>query len=191
MAQQDNNIDRDFQLSRYLDGDLDAAELDDLQRRLRDDADLRRTLEQYRALQQRLEDAPQADLAAQRGEIMASLERRALLGAQRRPRILRLSLAGLAAAAAIAVAATVGLRLFEGTPPAGPIRMIDAPGAVATLERALSPKAAVSVELRQARDADTQALTPEKTPSTVIVSVGRDERPETPYRSLLGADMDF
>jgi len=123
------DIDKDnpeFLLSQYLDGQLSPAEMERLEERLGDDGLLRRELQRYAALGEMLSSLPpspeldQIDFDAQRHDIMAQLERKALLVHRPRSRVFRLTLAGSAIAAMALVAISAWLFFHSQAPTAAP-----------------------------------------------------------------------
>lgn len=109
----DNQLQDEFLLSQYLDGQLGERQAADLERRLAKDGTLRRQMELYAALEKKLsalaQDAAPADVDYdwQRQEIMAALERRSLLNnLQPRRMFLRrpVPMSLMAAAAAVVIA---------------------------------------------------------------------------------------
>jgi len=123
MNARNDKADPEFLLSRYLDGDLDAAEQAELELRLREDASLREELRLYTALNERLEAADDAELGgidydAERAAIIGRLERKMLLeGPPRRRLTVRLGGGVLVAAAVLLIVASVALRFFWPAPP--------------------------------------------------------------------------
>lgn len=105
----------EFELTQYLDGQLKGARKRRLQRRLDQDPLLRQELARFGALEGNLAELgqvefPEADCRLQREQIIASLERRSLLGRPaRRLTILRPSFVFSAATAAAAIVAAVML----------------------------------------------------------------------------------
>ena len=123
----------EFLLSQYLDGQLDPQEMERMEDRLGNDLELRRELQRYAKLDEmlgELRSPPEleaADFDAQRREIMAALERKALLAGRPRFNVIRLTFAGVGALAAAAII-TVGTWLVIRTPPTviGPSPMVRA-----------------------------------------------------------------
>jgi len=125
MARPTDNLDWEFLLSRYLDGDLTEAEAESVRRRLESDASARRELAAYRALEGHLAamgDAwTESDYRAQRQAVGAEVRRRLARGhAPARPWVLAAGWGSLAAAAAV-VLALVASFFWASQPPAGPI----------------------------------------------------------------------
>lgn len=104
----------EFLLSQYIDGQLDQAGQEDLQRRLQADDELSEQLRQYERLDALLGETnpaglAEADFHIQRSQIRSQLERDALLGHHRR-RVLRpvmYAVTSIAAAIVVAVSAWV------------------------------------------------------------------------------------
>jgi anti-sigma factor RsiW len=111
MRERPRKKDIELELSRYADGRLSRRRARKLERRLATDPALREELRRYMALDGHLTAMADGGLAgvdyqAQRMRIVATLERRALLGsARRRPVVLRPVFWGSLAAAAALVAA--------------------------------------------------------------------------------------
>jgi anti-sigma factor RsiW len=144
---------REFELSEYLDGSLDADARRRVEARLADDAQLAEDLRRYRALEGHLaemgdETPRRIPPELQRAEIMAAIERRMLLGGRRR-RSWRGVAGGLAAAAAVLIAAAVGVWLFSGREPGdGPTRSV-ANVSLAPVSRTAGGEVQVSVSRPQ------------------------------------------
>lgn len=111
----------EFLLSQYLDGQLDPQEMERMEDRLGGDLELRRELQRYAKLDEMLgemrlpPELEAVDFDAQRQEIMAALERKALLAGRPRFNVVRMTFAGVGALAAAAVIA-VGTWLVIRTP---------------------------------------------------------------------------
>lgn len=120
--------DDEFLLSQYLDGQLPPRQVKALERRLEAEADLREQLRLYASLEGRLGELANrlpagADLAGQRSDIMASLERKVLLDGRdtdRQARRIPLWPA-LAAAAGLVLLATVAYRHVSRLPVRNPV----------------------------------------------------------------------
>jgi len=140
MDQDKDNL--EFKLSQLLDGDLDPTEEALLLARLREDSDLARQLAGYKHLDEMLEDlavAPElsrVDYDAQRSEIMAKLEKKALLTAPRRLSIVRIAFSGaLAAAATLLIVFGASMFFRNNAPTMLPSRL---PVAVSEMPRAVN-----------------------------------------------------
>ena len=116
----------DLLLCRYLDGDLSRREQAKLEARLADEPALREELRLYASLDGHLPDlageAPAGvDYVRQRADIMAAVEREALLAAAPRRLLFRpAALGALAAAAAVLMIVSAGLLYLLATPGARP-----------------------------------------------------------------------
>jgi len=180
------NAKQDIELliSQYVDGLLDKARADELERKLKTDPALGEQLRLYESLQALLKaDGGEAlsgiDYDAQREEIMAAVQRKALVeGVLARRVILRPVFGVLAAAAAVLLVASVGLLVYRAGPGAGPEL------SVAVRSAAVSrPAEAGQLEVSIRRvDPENLAMTmlapaaPGPLPSgTVVVSAGRRE----------------
>ncbi|MFB3891011.1 MAG: anti-sigma factor [Phycisphaerae bacterium] len=123
-----DNKDPQFEISQYLDGQLEGRQLADFERRLAEDPALASELARWRALDERLAAMSGAglenvDFQTQRASIMSALERKALLADQRR-RVLVFRPAfwgAVAAAAAILLAVFVGMKVWQPSAGPGPI----------------------------------------------------------------------
>ncbi|RPI63688.1 MAG: hypothetical protein EHM48_02060 [Planctomycetaceae bacterium] len=122
-----DNLDLEFQISQYLDGQLTGRQLAAFQRRLAEDANLAEQLRLYSALDEQLGDMEipgleTADFDAQRSTIMANLERKVLLDGHRRPALVLRPIfyVPLAAAASIVLALTIGMKFFMSNLPVNP-----------------------------------------------------------------------
>jgi hypothetical protein len=122
--------DPEFLLSQYLDGQLEPAQMERLEERLGNDISLRREMQLYGKLDEMLaelrrpKELESVNFDAQRQEIMAALERKALLKVRPKFNVIRLTFMGvgaLAAAVVIAVGTWVALR----TPP--PSQIVSTP----------------------------------------------------------------
>ncbi len=115
----------EFLLSQYLDGQLDPREMERMEDRLGGDLELRRELQRYAKLDEmlgELRSPPEleaVDFDAQRREIMAALDRKALLSGRPRFNVIRMTFAGVGALAAAALIA-VGAWLAFHTPTVAP-----------------------------------------------------------------------
>jgi len=181
MNDRNDKTDPEFLLSRYLDGDLDAAERAELELRLKADAALKDELRLYTALNEQLEAADQADLGeidfdAQRAEIIARLERKVLLeGPPRRRSVVRLGRGVLAAAAVLLIAASVAVRIFwPSAPPAGSPEVTVRP--VRPLQVAMAGAAMVSAGPVRPHAGET--MPPGAAPATGVVMVSVGSRSE-------------
>jgi len=116
--------DLEFRLSCYLDGQLPRRERLALEKRLRQDEALREELRRYAALEASLAELSAGEVGGvdydrQRAEILAAVERKALLAPPRRPPILlRPAFRVLTAAASILLAVSAGVLLYQFLPPA-------------------------------------------------------------------------
>jgi len=188
-AQRDDS-DLEFQLSRYLDGQLGRRESAELRRRLRRDPAASEQLRQYAALAGQLAEMGNdriegVEYEARRAEIIAAMERRVLRGHLPHRRVVfRPALAAAAAAAAVIV--MVGLWVWFARPPApaGPVvivRVLPAGADVSNGARAvveLVPIPWEQVRLAPPQEPDAQAALPA---GTVMVSIGSaDEGPPDP-----------
>jgi anti-sigma factor RsiW len=124
----------EFLLSQYLDGQLDLQEMERMEDRLGGDLELRRELQRYAKLDEmlgELRSPPEleaVDFDAQRQEIMAALERKALLTGRPRFNVIRLTFAGagaLAAVALIAVGTWLAIHTTTLTPNSGPVARVE------------------------------------------------------------------
>jgi anti-sigma factor RsiW len=123
MADKMENQEIEFLISQYIDGQLDAAQKLELERRLAGDPRMAEELRKYKSLEGQLANLGLPDLAgvdfnSQRSSIMASLERKALLTT--RPRLtipaffLRPAFYGaMAAAAMVVLAIGVGIKFLD------------------------------------------------------------------------------
>ncbi|MCL2701136.1 MAG: hypothetical protein FWE88_05525 [Phycisphaerae bacterium] len=146
----------EFKLSQLLDGDLPPDEEALLLARLRDDDELAKTYAGYRRLDDMLEDlavAPElsaVDYDAQRADIMACIEKKALLTYSPRKRVLPWVFGGALSAAAVAMLAIGAFIVFRTatvvpTPPqptAGSVASVLVPphmAALGSVESAIEP----------------------------------------------------
>ena len=122
MTNEKDNL--EFLLSQYLDGQLDPQEMERLEDRLGSDLELRREFQRYAKLDEmlgELRSPPElaaVDFDAQRHEIMAALERKALLAERPRFNVIRMTFAGVGALAAAAVIVAGSWLIFH-TPSGG------------------------------------------------------------------------
>jgi anti-sigma factor RsiW len=191
---QDRPQDLEFLLCEYLDGELPRRRRRELDKRLEADEALREELRKYTALEARLgdlggEEVEGIDYDLQRAEIVAAVEKRALLQAPRpRPIYLRPVFGALAAAASILLIISVGAFLLRpAAPPAGRLVEVQIKPA-APLSGRLG---AVRVELKRP-NYDELPLAPDVAavadapPGTVVVSIGPDLAPAaTPAEALM------
>lgn len=177
----------EYRLWRLVEGDVDQAEADQLRARVRTDSDLADLEATERKLSDHLDALAEAqdevidrtDWDSGRAEIMARLERQALLDGPRKRRFLRHPWKVAAAvAAAVLLAAGISLWLTPETPSAGPVaqvRMVPAqapPGG----------SGVISVSTRRGMDYEDFALAPRREgaapqpetspPGTVALSFG-------------------
>jgi len=182
MDESKDNLELEQMLSRLADGDLPADQAEKLRRQIDASGELRRLMGQYEALDEHLaaiggEDLNGLDYDAQRGRIMAQLERKALLGELRpRRRILRPVFAVMSAAAVVLIAASVWF-MINARPPEPVEQMIVelvpvAPAPVGEVKVVLSPQPLDwdKLALATAEDAPAGNIPP----GTVMVSVGMD-----------------
>jgi anti-sigma factor RsiW len=176
----------EFLLSQYLDGQLPPRQVKALERRLEAEPDLREQLRLYASLEGRLGELAQrlpagADLAGQRSDIMASLERKVLLdgrGTDRQARRIPLWPA-LAAAAGLVILATVAYRYVSRLPARNPVV------AEASVVQPNTPSDApeqLALEVRRLGWEEIPLAAVEQTPpgpavpsGTVMVSIGSAE----------------
>ncbi|HOF18046.1 MAG TPA: hypothetical protein PK082_03990 [Phycisphaerae bacterium] len=184
MSEIPDNTDLEYRLCRYLDGELDGQERAEMETLLAERPDLRRELERYRALNERLaelsDELPgEQELLAQRGEIFAALERRALLGERRvrlwaRPSV-RVFASALAAAAAVVVAVALWRVLTGEAEDKSTVAVTILPPAAApagTVDVQLAPRATDWAAVTLVEPVDPSADQPP--PGTVMVSFGWD-----------------
>lgn len=167
-----------FRLCQYLDGWLGRRDRLELEAQLERDEALREELRHYAALEEYLADVGRreidgVDYDLQRREIVAAVERRALLRPARRRRVLlRPLFAATAAAAMVLVAVSLGIYLHAGRP-AGPAVSVQwlpsAPRPSGTVEVSMTIAPPSFDELPLAPDAGPAAAAPA---GTVVVSVG-------------------
>ncbi len=181
MNEQDGNENLEYQFSQYLDGQLSPRAETKLKRRLAEDGDLSEELRRYTALNQHLQAMGRSELEAvdydaQRAEIYAALERKALLeGPPRRRLVLRPVFAVSAIAAAILILASAGLLTF---------RLAEEPAGVGGISVSLraaplpqgQPELAVKLRRLDVADLSLSPLRPAPRPAipagTVMVSAG-------------------
>lgn len=117
MNQEQDNL--EFKVSQYLDGQLSTEAAAELEELLGRDLNLRKELQQYASLNEMLQslampaELEEIDFAAQRQDIMATLERRALVRAKPRWQ-LGIFVRGALAAAAVLVLALSAFIVFRG-----------------------------------------------------------------------------
>ena|GEM_PF-1627783 len=211
MSEEPHNLTPDEKLemllSRRPDGDLDEREARELDERLAADGELRAEAGRYERLTRALQEIAAEDLAgvdydAQRADILAVLERQALMrgGARRRVAlrpVFRIT-AGLAAAAAVAVFAVSAWWMF---------RRVDRPVEGAATARVLPANAppAEQVEVsvvarrldwREAGLAGAQrqaaARQPNRPPAgTVLVSIGSEDAAPRPAAGAEAMFLEF
>jgi len=193
MEEQDRILERQRELTEYLDGQLSRRQALDLERRLAEDPALREELRRYAALEGQLSALGAAEPAgvdydAQRQDILYALERKALL--ERRPpvRIIRFWPGVFAAAAAAAVFLVGRVLTPPGFPPAprpfvaALVLPIGPPVRGTAVVRAeCVPVSWDNLILAPGEAPEEVPATP---PGTVVVSIGPEE--ESP-----AADMDF
>ena len=186
----------EFLIGQYVDGLLAPGQAADLRRKLEADPALREKLRLYKSLQGLLKaDDRQVlsgiDYDGQREEIMAAIQRRALIGGRPwRPVVLRPVFRLLAAAAAALLVASAGLLVYRTGPWARP------EASVALRNVAVSPAEAGEFEISMRRvDPGNLAMSlltpaaPGALPSgTVVASAGREA--VTPPNEAAG-DMLF
>ena len=211
------NIDWEFELSQYIDGQLEGLALERLLARLREDPALREQLALLQSLEMGLDelaldkaikvqasDLPNVDeqrLWQQRADIASALERRGLLSARRhRPsRVIRLSFGALAAAAAIAIVATIAMHTFDQSSAPAPQTVANSVEVRPPVDRTQGASGEpVTVEYRRmdwdeldgTAAVDQPAVAP---PGTVVVSIARHEPPreaQGAYADLLYMEID-
>lgn len=192
MKHSDRQSELELELTRYLDGQLSRRRAVALERRLLEDAALRRELQRYAALEGYLaamgHDVPEGvDYDAQRGEIVAAAERRVLLsGAPRRRLVFRGPLTALAAAAAVAILLAAGWLMR----PATPAPVVQA--MVLPAEAQARGEVALVVEYPQLTDdelplapAGRREARPGLPPGTVAVSFGRVRDRAEPAEAMI------
>jgi hypothetical protein len=161
--------DLEFLLCQYLDGQLGRRERLELEQRLKSDESLGEELRRYVALDGYLVDLGQeeidgVDYALQREEIVAAVERQALLPpARRRPLLLRPVFATLVAAASILVVVSAAMFLFApDQPPESVVSMKILPAAPA-------PTGAAVVSVKMSRPSfDALPWTPRPTAASLV-----------------------
>ena len=172
--------DIEFLISQYVDGLLDSRSACELERRLESDPDLRELSRRYIALRNVLKaddgDAlAEIDYQSQREEIMAAVQRRALVEGPPARRVAPRPVFGaLAAAAAILLVASVGLLLYT----AGPSHAPKATVAIRSMPTAPTGPGQVEVSVRRVEPGNLamSVLAPASSgslpPGTVVVSTG-------------------
>lgn len=155
----------EYRLWRLVEGDLDQAEADQLRARAETDSDLADLEAAERALSDHLDALAEAqdevidrtDWDSGRAEIMARLERQALLDGPRKRRfLLHPWKVAAAVAAAVLLAAGISLWLTPETPTAGPVaqvRMVPA-------QPQPTGSGMISVSARRGMDYEDFALAP-------------------------------
>ncbi len=198
MKWRDDNERLEFTLSQYLDGELSPKEQAELRSRLAGDEALRDELRRYTALQQQIDEANRAELDgidydAQRGEIIAAVERKILLEGQprRRPLVLRPAF-GIVAVAAAAVLLVTSVALWRlGQTPAP----TDGPAVIAMIlpESSQTVQAAEPVVRLMRMEEQDLVMAPFPSagadtlpPGTVVVSVGSRAKPRAAAGMLAG-----
>jgi anti-sigma factor RsiW len=200
----------EFLLSQYLDGQLDPQDMERLEDRLGSDQELRREFQRYAKLDEimgELRSPPElgaVDFVAQRQEIMAALERKALLAGRPRFNVIRMTFAGVGALAAAAVI-VVGAWLIFRTPTGGissPVARVEIVKPVSSVHgqavaSLVGPgpqnlnQAQVAVDYEQVPDNEFPLAAAEHTteawsaPTGTVLMVGVSPRqPEQPANSL-------
>jgi len=179
----------EWELSQYLDGQLSSRQAAALEKRLAQDPQLRQELQRYVALEEHLsamgrEELAGIDYESQRSQIMAALERKGLLAARpRRVLIFRPVFGVLAAAAAVAIVATVALVLFGTKPPTqapiakaplGPAPMVAVAGMLAPpAQRETKVSVQYPQMVREELPPAQEEAPADIPPGTVAVSFGR------------------
>ena len=179
----DNQLQDEFLLSQYLDGQLGERQAADVERRLAKDGSLRRQMELYAALEKKLsalaQDAAPADVDYdwQRQEIMAALERRSLLNnLQPRRMFLRrpVPMSLMAAAAAVVIAFGGWFLTHRDGAASVAAQVLPARQGVGAVEVAMEIRPIAKDEAAAAVGKRYEKLA--KLPAgTVMVSVGTDE----------------
>ncbi len=189
MAAKMDNQDLEFQISQYIDGQLDPRQRQELEARLHADPAAAELLRQYKALQSHLGQLDAMgldgiDFDSQRATIMASLERKALLTSrQRRVFVLRPAFIGaVAAAAVVLLAVTVGVKFldFGSLATDGGAAIVKCqilPPAGASTEDGKPIVQAYAIQLDEAEEDETVAGLPS---GTVLVSIPQKQRADEP-----------
>ncbi|HAU38665.1 MAG TPA: hypothetical protein DCX07_13235 [Phycisphaerales bacterium] len=201
MSEIPDNTDLEYRLCRYLDGELAGEERTAMETLLAERPDLRRELERYRALDERLtglsDELPgERELLAQRGEIFAALERKALLGERRvrlwaRPSV-RVFASAMAAAAAVVVAVALWRFLTPGVEDRSTVDVTILPPAAApdgTIDVHLAPHATDWAAATLVEPVDPSVAQPP--PGTVMVSFGWDENGDKNDAGMFPMMMGF
>ena len=180
MNEQQDKVNQDYLLSRYLDGELTRTEEAQLQRLLTRDGELRQELRRYSVLDEQLQAMGQAepqdiDYDAQRADIIAAVERKVLLeGPLRRRLILRPAVRILAAAAALLIVASVGVLIFiSATEKVAPVvKFTVTPETFAIMGVSKSQMEMKQLDETTIAFAPLARGTPTVPPGTVLVSIG-------------------
>ncbi len=172
-------LDLEFRISQYLDGQLSDRQAAELEKRIAGDEKLERLMEQYAAVVSHVSGEPldesKFDFTEQKAGIMQAVERKMLLGGQKRRRIIVLRpFVRMAAAAAVLVASFVVFYLLRSSPP--PAETIEVaivrPEPLPTGEIAMDMKL-VPMEWDEVNLASKEETKPLKIPAgTVVVSFG-------------------
>lgn len=172
-------LDLEFQISQYLDGQLSDRQASELEKRIQSDERLGRLMEQYAAVASHVSGTPldesEFDFVEQKAEIMQAVERKMLLGTQKRRRIVFRPFAKMAAAAAaVVIVSAVAYYTFRSTPQPGEtikvalMRSEPLPTGRIAMDMELVPMSWEEIDLAPEGD----VLPPKIPAGTVIVSVG-------------------
>ncbi len=183
--------DVEFALCEYLDGALSGREARRLQRRLAEDPDLADELKRYAALDEALASVAGAgpdgvDYDLQRAEVIAAIERRALLQPPRR-RVLRPVFGALAAAAALLIGVMAWVVIVGRQTPPGPGEPVRV--TLLSASPAVEGEGEVSVQITRppVESLPLAPLAPRggMPGGTIVVSVGHDDNPGDAAESLV------
>ncbi len=173
-------LDLEFQISQYLDGQLGDRQAAELEKRIQGDERLGRLMEQYAAVVSHVSGTPldesKFDFDEQKAGIMRAVERKMLLGGQKRRRmiVLRPFVRMAAAAAAVMIVSVVAYHIFKSAPP--PVEVVEVavvrseplPTGEIAMDMKLMPMEWDEVDLAS----EDEMLSPKIPAGTVVVSFG-------------------
>jgi len=180
-------LDLEFQISRYLDGQLSDRQAAELEKRIQSDPNLGRLMDRYAAIASHVSDMSldesEFNFAEQKAEIMRSVERKMLLGGARRRIVLRPFVRIAAAAAVILIVSAVAFWMLQPAPQ--PDETIE----VALMRSEPLPTGEIVMDIELVLlswdeidlASQDEAVSPELPAGTIVVSIGAANRPQTDF----------